>query len=51
MAFELIITPIGLLFAFTQGPIAFFLMRFAEKVCNDPGYEDKVFKRSKGKKK
>lgn len=42
---ELIITPIGFFMAFTQGPIAFFLMRFAHRIVEEPGYEDKVFKK------
>jgi len=46
MPFEFIISNAGILLLVTQGPIAFLLMRFAEKICNDPEYEKKVFKRS-----
>ena len=41
----------GIAVLLTQGPVTFFLMRFAEKVCNDPEYENKVFnRRNKNKK-
>lgn len=33
----------------TQGAIAFFIMRFAHKVTEDPDYENKVFKKHKRK--
>ena len=49
MPFELIITIPGIIFLVTQGPIAFLLMYFAEKVCSDPGYEKKVFNKSRWK--
>ena len=45
MPFELIITFGGWAGLITQGPVVFFLMRFAEKVCSDPDYEEKVFKK------
>ena len=40
----------GLTFLIVNGPITFFIVRFAVKLINDPEYEDKVFKKSMWKK-
>ncbi len=37
----------GLIAGLTQGTMAFFLMRFAHRVVEDPEYERKVFKRKR----
>ena len=44
-----IITIGGVFILLTHGPLAFFLMRFAHKVIEDPEYEEKVFNRTNRK--
>jgi len=44
-----VVTIGGLIANSTQGLIAFFLMRFAHKVVEDPEWENKVFKKHKRK--
>ncbi len=39
----------GLIAGITQGTIAFFLMRFAHKVVEDPEYEERAFRKHKRK--
>jgi hypothetical protein len=41
-----ILTMGGWAFLIVNGPIVFFLVRFAEKLILDPAYEEKVFKKS-----
>ena len=36
----------GLAFLAVNGPFAFFLLRFVERLIDDPAYEEKVFKKT-----
>lgn len=43
---EFIISWAGIVFLLMNGSFTFFLLRFAERLIEEPGYDDKVFNKS-----